>query len=126
MIIFNVKGHSPVGPTFNASRLLRNPRSSPTRAIAAPAYPPINACDELVGRPSHHVIRSHTIAPTRPAIITYGVTSWRSTKPLPIVLATAVPKINAAAKLKNAAQSTAWQAVSTRVATIVAIELAAS
>ena len=46
--------------------------------------------------------------------------------PEPTVLATAVPKPNAAAKLKNAAQMTALPGDSTRVDTTVAIELAAS
>jgi hypothetical protein len=41
-------------------------------------------------------------------------------------LATAVPKVKAAMKLKNAAQMTALPGVSTRVDTTVAIELAAS
>ncbi len=45
---------------------------------------------------------------------------------MPTVLATAVPKKNAATKLKNAAQSTACPGESTRVETTVAIELAAS
>src|SRR5579864_2419869 len=46
--------------------------------------------------------------------------------PLPIVLATAVPKINAAMKFQNAAQSTALPGERTRVETTVAMELAAS
>ena len=66
------------------------------------------------------------MAPSRPARITYGVTSARSTNPLPTVLATPVPNVKAETKLKNAAHSTAWNGVSTRVATIVAIEFAAS
>ena len=49
-----------------------------------------------------------------------------STKPLPIVLATPVPKVDAERKLKNAAHKTAWNGVRTRVATTVATELAAS
>ena len=49
-----------------------------------------------------------------------------STRPEPTVFATAVPKVNAAMKLKNAAQTTALPGVSTRVETTVAIELAAS
>ena len=43
-----------------------------------------------------------------------------------MVLATAVPKVKAATKLKNAAQITAMRGESTRVETTVAIELAAS
>ena len=46
--------------------------------------------------------------------------------PAPTVLATAVPKRNAAAKLKKAAQMTALAGESTRVETTVAIEFAAS
>ena len=46
--------------------------------------------------------------------------------PEPIVLATAVPKTNAATKLKNAAQMTAFPGDRTRVETTVAIEFAAS
>jgi hypothetical protein len=49
-----------------------------------------------------------------------------STRPFPTVFATAVPKVKAATKLKNAAQITALPGVRTRVDTTVAIELAAS
>ena len=49
-----------------------------------------------------------------------------SISPLPMVLATAVPKVKAAMKLKTAAQTTPCRGVSTRVETTVAIELAAS
>ncbi len=66
------------------------------------------------------------IAPVRPAKITANVTIFTSTIPDPTVLATAVPKVNAATKLKNAAQTTAWPGDSTRVETTVAIEFAAS
>ena len=66
------------------------------------------------------------IAPIRPAKITANVTMLMSTRPEPTVLATAVPKVNAAMKLKNAAQMTALPGESTRVETTVAIEFAAS
>src|SRR6266403_2637966 len=46
--------------------------------------------------------------------------------PLPMVLATAVPKTKAAMKFQKAAQSTARKGVRTRVETTVAMELAAS
>ena len=46
--------------------------------------------------------------------------------PAPTVCATAVPKPNAAMKLKNAAQITALPGDRTRVETTVAMELAAS
>ena len=55
-----------------------------------------------------------------------SVTTLRSTMPEPTVCATAVPKPNAATKLKNAAHMTAFPGDSTRVETTVAIELAAS
>src|SRR5688572_32315320 len=71
-------------------------------------------------------IRSHAIAPIRPAAITENETTPRSIIPEPTVFATAVPNPNAATKLKNAAHATAWPGDSTRVDTTVAIELAAS
>jgi hypothetical protein len=66
------------------------------------------------------------IAPTNPDRITKLSTIATSTIPLPIVLATFTPKKNAAAKLKNAAQRTAWKGDKTLVETTVAIEFAAS
>src|SRR2546425_2353187 len=57
---------------------------------------------------------------------TYCVTSSRRIMPLPMVLATAVPRKKAATKLKNAAQITANLGESTRVETTVAMLLAAS
>ena len=72
------------------------------------------------------MIRSHTIAPISPAKITAKVTTLMSTSPAPMVLATAVPKVKAATKLKKAAHMTALPGDSTRVETTVAIELAAS
>src|SRR5437870_7217999 len=108
------------------SKAWEKPRLSAARAIAAPAYPPIRAWEEEVGRPHHQVRRSHTIAPARPAITTYCVTSSSRIMPLPMVLATAVPRKKAATKLKNAAQITANLGESTRVETTVAMLLAAS
>ena len=75
------------------------------------------------------------MAPKRPEKITPkvmtaisppGVWSVRWTMPAPMVLATAVPNRNAAAKLKKADQMTALPGERTRVDTTVAIELAAS
>jgi hypothetical protein len=54
------------------------------------------------------------------------VTTLTSIIPDPTVRATAVPKVNAATKLKNAAQITALPGDSTRVDTTVAMEFAAS
>ena len=72
------------------------------------------------------MIRSQTIAPVSPPKITAKVTTSMSIIPEPTVVATAVPKVNAATKLKKAAQMTALPGESTRVDTTVAIELAAS
>src|SRR5436190_21506824 len=67
-----------------------------------------------------------TIAPHSPPATTYTSIILLFTMSPEIVPATLVPNTNAARKLKNSAQSTAAVGVSTRVATIVAIELAAS
>ena len=66
------------------------------------------------------------MAPARPAKITAKVSTLTSIIPEPTVLATAVPNVNAAMKLKNAAQITALPGDSTRVDTTVAMEFAAS
>jgi hypothetical protein len=58
--------------------------------------------------------------------MTLGVTILTSIMPEPIVFATAVPTVNAAAKLKVAAQATAANGLNTRVPTTVAIEFAES
>src|SRR3954454_7264096 len=71
-------------------------------------------------------MRFQKIAPRRPARITWLVTILRTIIPLPIVLATEVPRTKAATKLKKAAQRTAFWGARTRVETTVAIEFAAS
>src|SRR5881397_1433889 len=76
----------------------------------------MSAWEDDVGSPSHHVMRSHTIASTMA----------RSTSPFPIVLATAVPNTKTAMKLNVAAQTTAADGDRTRVETTVAMEFAAS
>src|SRR5882762_1298743 len=98
--------------------------------MAAPAYPPIKACDELVGSPKYQVMTSHMMAPIRPHISTeschFVSISLMLTRSPPMVFATRVPKIKKATKLKNAAQMTATPGDRTRVETTVAIEFAAS
>src|SRR5919109_5555291 len=113
---------------MNRMVFCRLPASStpkPALAMPAPAKPPIRACDEEVGSPSHQVVKFQTMAPTSPAKITASLTTDESTV-LPTVLATWVWKTRKATKLNNAAQTTATRGVSTRVETTVAIELAAS
>src|SRR6185503_14615865 len=99
---------------------------TPAFATAAPPYPPMIACEELEGSPTHHVIKSQTIAPNSPARMTKGSTIEMSIIPLPMVLATAVPNPKAATKLKKAAHATASLGESTRVDTTVAMLLALS
>jgi hypothetical protein len=99
---------------------------NPLFAMAAPAYPPISAWEELLGRPKYQVVRFHKMAPPSPARITVGVTVLISTIPFPIVWATVVLNMRKATKLKNAAQMTARRGDKTLVETIVEIEFAAS
>jgi hypothetical protein len=97
----------------------------PALAMPAPTTPPIRACDEEVGRPSHQVVRFQAMAPVSPPKTTASLTTCGSMI-VPTVLATWVRKTTKAMKLKNAAQTTASRGLSTLVDTTVAIELAAS
>src|SRR5688500_12800968 len=71
-------------------------------------------------------MRFQMMAPRSPARMTFGSTTAAWIIPLPSVFATAVPTVNAAMKLKNAAQMTAAIGLSTRVPTTVAMEFAES
>src|SRR5216684_6175244 len=107
-------------------RPLQTAAEIPALAIPPPTSPPIKAWELLDGIPSPHVIRFQTIAPTNAAKITCASMTLGSTMPVPMVCATLSPNTRKAMKLKNAAHSTAYCGRSTRVDTIVAIELAAS
>src|SRR5712691_13465059 len=98
----------------------------PALAIPAPISPPIKACELEDGIPNPHVIRFQTMAPINAANITCASMTLGSMMPVPIVLATWSPNTMKATKLKNAAHTTAYCGRSTRVETMVAIELAAS
>src|SRR4051812_5937928 len=98
----------------------------PACATAAPPIAPTRAWEELVGRPTYHVITSQAIAPSSPATMTLFVKTCGCTRSVAIVAAILVPKIRNAAKLKNAAHATARRGESTRVETTVAMEFAAS
>ena len=113
-------------PGMITSNARPQPRRMAARAIAAPAYPPIRAWEEDVGRPHIQVRISHTMAPIRPAKTTYCVTMSSWIMPLPMVWATAVPNMKAAMKLKKAAHMTASLGERTRVETTVAMLFAAS
>src|SRR3954469_9743402 len=98
--------------------------SAPSATNAAPIRPPISACDELDGRPSHHVARFHAIAPTSPANTTVVVIAPASTIPDPTVAAT-FSEMNAPAKLSTADIATAKRGDIARVETAVPFRLAA-
>ena len=59
--------------------------------MVAPRSPPINACDELDGSPSHHVNKFHITAESNAQNITVSVIISPFTIPAPIVFATCVP-----------------------------------
>ena len=99
---------------------------SPALATPAPTRPPISACELLEGIPRFQVIRFHRIAPISAPNTTRASMAPASIMPVPSVLATCRPKNRKAMKLKNAAQATAYCGRSTRVETMVAMELAAS
>src|SRR5207248_298688 len=92
-------------------------------AVAAPTSPPISACDELDGSPSHQVSRFQTIAPINAASTVRVSVSPTLTIPCPTVLATAVVT-NAPAMLAAAAIATASRGDSARVDTDVATAFA--
>src|SRR3954452_13820992 len=99
--------------------------SAPSATNAAPINPPISACDELDGRPAHHVARFQAIAPTSPANTTEVVTAPESTIPEPMVAAT-FSEMNAPAEVRTADNPTANRGDIARVDTEVAIALAVS
>src|SRR5215218_8301236 len=78
----------------------------PSATNAAPTTPPISACDELDGSPSHQVARFQAIAPMSPANTTVVVIASALTMPLATVAAT-LSEMNAPAKLSTADIATA-------------------
>jgi hypothetical protein len=73
--------HRPtIGAITMKGTTLRIPRGisavHPALATAAPAKPPTRACEELVGNPNHHVIKSHMMAPKSPNMTRYGSRYW--------------------------------------------------
>src|SRR5690606_36500513 len=118
------------GETTMPAALLMTPFQTtalrPAFDTPAPIRPPISACDDDDGMPSHQVSRFQTIAPMTAPKITASLTISAETMPLPTVLATCRPKNRKAMKLKKAAHITAHRGASTRVETMVAMEFAAS
>ena len=97
----------------------------PTPMIVAPSRPPISAWLLELGRPCCQVMRFQVIAPMSAAATIAWVVVCSSTRPLPMVVATAVPA-NAPMKLNAVAMRMAQPGDRARVATDVAIELAVS
>ena len=99
---------------------------NPALATPAPASPPISAWELLEGSPTCQVSTFQVVAPISAPKITRVSTRPGSITPVPTVFATLRPKTRKAMKLKKAAQHTANCGLSTRVDTMVAMELAAS
>ena len=91
----------------------------PACTSAAPHRPPTRACVEIEGRPSHHVMRFHAIAPSSAARRTWFVTRLVSISPFPTVFATAVVT-KAPARFATAETRTAARGDIARVPTHVA------
>jgi len=98
----------------------------PELITAAPTRPPTKVCEELDGRPNHHVTRFQIIAATRADAITVRLITSGLITPFPIVVATFRGKTTNAIKLKKAAIPTAATGERTFVDTTVAIEFAES
>src|SRR5437899_7272516 len=96
----------------------------PDWTSAAPTSPPISACEELDGRPRHHVIRFQAIAPSSAASTVVVVARPGSMIPLATFFATAVVT-KAPARFATDATSTASRGdialVETEVATAFAV-----
>jgi len=93
--------------------------SQPNAATNAPANPPISVCDDEEGIPYHQVIKFQAIAESSPAkIIGSGLAEGcvnSSCTTLAMVFATLWSlKMKNATKLKNAAQTTAWNGLKRR------------
>src|SRR5947209_673922 len=107
-------GASSAGITTFATSAWPLTPAPPTAASNAPTTPPINACDELDGRPKYQVIRFQAIAPTNPANAIVSVTLAASMMPVATVAAT-FSEMNAPAKLSSAAIPIAVRGDSARV-----------
>src|SRR6476646_12008607 len=99
--------------------------SRPADATAEPTTPPINACEELDGRPKYQVIRFQEIAPIRPAKTIVGVITAESTTSLATVAATEI-EMKAPTKLRRAAKAIATCGRAAPVEIVVATTLAVS
>src|SRR3989440_10028080 len=111
-----IAGAASAGITTLCASPCQSTPLSPDCTSAAPTKPPINACDELEGKPNHHVSRFHTIAPSNAASSVCCVARLASINPLATFFATAVVT-NAPARFAMDATSTATLGVTARVPT---------
>ena len=65
----------------------------PAPITTEPINPPINACEELLGKPRYQVSRFQRMAAARAATSTFVLMAWESTISAPMVVATATPKM---------------------------------
>ena len=100
--------------------------SMPAAAKAEPTRPPTSAWAELEGSPRDQVSRFQSVAASTPAPIVATASSGATVTIPAIVSATAVPTRSAPSMLKTAARTIACPGRAPRVATRVAIALAAS
>ena len=100
-------------------------RRRPAATNAAPATPPMSACEELDGSPAHQVARFQAIAPMSPANTTVVVIAPASTMP-PATVAATCREMNAPTKFRIAAMRTAARGDIARVDTVVAMAFAVS
>src|SRR4051812_11122631 len=118
-------GETSAGRSTLCTRPCHCTPAEPDCTSAAPTSPPISACDELEGKPSHHVKRFQTIAPISAASTVFSFARLVSMIPLPTVVATAVVT-NAPARFAIAATATAMRGERARVETDVATAFAVS
>src|SRR5881398_2717645 len=120
-----IAGAASAGITTLCAILCQRTPFEPDWTSAAPTRPPISACEELDGRPNHHVRRFHAIAPKSAASNVCCVARFASISPFATFFATAVVT-KAPARFATAATRTAVRGVRARVPTEVAIAFAVS
>ena len=120
-------GDTSAGMSTLVSTAAKFTPSTPAPTMTAPTKPPNSACEELDGKPTSHVSRFHTMAPTKPAKMNSGpMLTWASLMmPPDMVLATSVER-NAPTRLSAPAASTAVFGFRAPVAMEVAMALAVS
>src|SRR5215217_1656333 len=95
--------------------------------MPAPTRPPINACEDEAGSPKYHVVKFHTIAPTRAASTTARPSGPDGGSMIDLAIVTATPVDSSAPpRFATAAMINAVRGVSARVEIALAIALAAS